>query len=236
MRICLVVLQGRAIDAGGVQPGGARPPPPPGPWWSIGVAGYQEGTSEGRELVSGSLPHFVGDFTQRLPNCHSCQQGEGNRSGTSFASPRAAGTTSAVLLAARRASGHVRGIASDDVDRPAMVATEDVTLTNWDVRRALEEGAFYLGLDDYSPGASAPVPDQAPWALTGWGAITPDPDRGVIEETLAHLGVDGEPSRHKGADACTFMTGVFEARYLYWNNYAFMGESWGTDEDPYLRC
>jgi hypothetical protein len=70
----------------------------------------------------------------------------------------------------------------------------------------------------------------------GWGLVTADPERGVVDELLAHLGVEGEPTRAKSAEACSWMTTQFELRYLYWNTYAFLGESWLEDEDPYVRC
>jgi hypothetical protein len=58
----------------------------------------------------------------------------------------------------------------------------------------------------------------------------------VIPELLAHLGVEGEPTRTKDGSACSFNTTMFEVRYWYWNHYAFLGESWLEDDDPYVRC
>jgi hypothetical protein len=118
-----------------------------------------------------------------------------------------------------------------------MVAGDDLTLTNWDLRRALEEAAVYptSGVNTGSP-THLPIPEQAPWSVTGWGAITPDPEHGVIPETLAHLGVEGEPTRGKGLEVCAFMTAQIEARYVYWNHVALLSESWLDDDDPYIRC
>lgn len=81
-----------------------------GPWFTVGVAGYGEGSSEGRQNQSGSLPDFLGDFTQTLPYCLRCEEGKSTVSGTSFATPRTAGTLSKVILEARRTAGHLRGI------------------------------------------------------------------------------------------------------------------------------
>lgn len=213
-----------------------------GPWWTIGVAGFEEGTSEGRTTVSGSFTDFVGDFTQDLPYCHDCQTGTELVGGTSFASPLSAGTFSAVLLEARRAADHIGGIVTEDVGQPLMVSGNDVALTNWDLRRALEEGAYYPATADYDPveavfdlGAT-PVVDAAPWAQTGWGAITPDVAHEVVAQTLAHLGLGGDVTRTKSAEACAFNTANIEARHLYWDNVALFGESVGTTADPYVYC
>ena len=213
-----------------------------GPWWTIGVAGFQEGESEGRQVMSGSFADVVGDFTQELPYCRKCQDGKTVVSGTSFATPRSAGTFSRVLLRARRAAGHRGGIASR-LGEKFMVAGRK-SFTNWELRRALEEGAYYLGTGEYQPGPgnsvwnliSLPVLDVAPWVQTGWGAITPDPERDVIKETLAHLGIGGKATRFKEEGACDFMTANIEARHLYWDNLAIFGESHGTTEDPYIYC
>jgi hypothetical protein len=236
-----------------------------GPWWSIGVAGFQEEGARGRQLLSGTLPDFVGNFTQLLPYCLDCQTGRREVSGTSFATPTSAGTTSAALLAAREATGHVGGIVlpdaeSDDAASEGSAEQADATArprlidgeldgepfrrTNWQVRRALEEAAVYPGTEEWDPSAdqhpldatNLPVLDPAPWLTTGWGLLTADPDRGVIPELLAHLGVEGEPTRTKDGDACSFNTTLFEVRYWYWNHYAFLGESWLEDDDPYVRC
>lgn len=209
-----------------------------GPWWSIGVAGYQEGEGEGRQPLSGSLPDFVGDFTQRLPYCFGCDFGESTVNGTSFATPRSAGTMSKVLLEARRAAGHTGGIVTDGVDRPAMVVGPDGALTNWDLRRALEQGAYTLTPEDHSgSAANPPASPVAAWTLIGWGAITPDPERGVIEQTLAHLGVEGEATRTKSADTCAGMTALMEARRQYWTYYGTLDdEGWLEDDFPYRSC
>jgi hypothetical protein len=213
-----------------------------GPWWSIGVSGYEEGQTEGRQMMSGTASDFVGDFTQDLPYCRSCEEGTRSVSGTSFATPRSAGTFSAVLLRARRAAGHRGGVVTRGVDQPLMVAGK-FSFTNWEMRRALEEGAYYPTTAEFKPGAggvfgatSVPVNDAAPWLQTGWGAITPASEREVVKETLAHLGVAGKISRTKPAGACSFMTEHIRTRRLYWNNLAIRGESFGTSDDPYVYC
>jgi hypothetical protein len=208
-----------------------------GPWWSIGVAGFGEDSNEGRELLSGNIPDFLGDWTQELPYCRNCETGKEEVNGTSFATPRSAGTFSKVLLEARRAARHRGGIINKKKGKPLLVGNK-LSLTNWDMRRALEEAAYYPGVGEYAPNGptALPILDVAPWAQAGWGVITPDPEHGVIKETLAHLGIRGTPKGSKGADACAFMTANMAARHAYWDNVAVLGESFGTNEDPYIYC
>lgn len=208
-----------------------------GPWWTIGISGYEEGEGNGRSAASGSIPDFVGDYTQELPACRSCEHGLQMKNGTSFATPRSAGTFSKILLEARRGAGHVGGISTGGADGPLMV---DGTrrLSVWDIRRALEEAAYYPGSQDYVPGypASVPVAEQAPWYQMSWGLISPDPLLGVIPETLAHLGFGPKPTRTKPQEACDFMTGNMEARRAYWEQIAARGEGFGRTGDPYIYC
>jgi hypothetical protein len=209
-----------------------------GPWWSIGVAGFHEGSGGGRETLSGNVVDIVSDFTQDLPYCSDCETGREPVSGTSFATPRSAGTASKVLLEAREVAGHVGGITGG-----AMVRGGGIELTNWELRRAFEEAAAYPSTQDYDPvtallsdGASLPVLDEAPYLQTGWGLFTPDPAFGVVEEALAQAGVGGEARAPKGGEACSFNTAQFELRKVYWDNLALFSDSAGTSEDPYLRC
>lgn len=206
-----------------------------GPWWSIGIAGFEEGSSNGRQLFSGQVPDFVGDFTQELPYCRSCETGLRSVSGTSFATPRSAGTFSKILLEARRASGHTGGIKSFRGE-PHLV-TGEFHFTNWEMRRALEEAAVYPRSSQYSADPTAtPVNDEAPWYQTGWGLITPQKKARVIEEALGQLGIGRAPKREKSQDACDFMTTNMQARRAYWNQAAALGDSFGSDEDPYIYC
>ena len=211
-----------------------------GPWWSIGIAGFEEAASGGRQVSSGQVPDFVGDFTQDLPYCRSCEEGMQSVGGTSFATPRSAGTFSKVLLEARRAAGHVGGIVEAGKGTPLLVDGKR-DLTVWDMRRALEEAAYYPTTAEYGSegGAdptSVPVNDAAPWVQTGWGLISPERQFGVVEEMLAHLGVTGKPTRSKPQEACDFMTRNMEARRAYWDMLAVNGESYGGTDDPYVYC
>lgn len=213
-----------------------------GPWWTIGIAGFEEHTSEGRQVISGNLPDFVADFTQELPYCAECESGTQEFvAGTSFATPRSAGTFSKILLEARRAAGHVGGIVTEGVEQPLMV-DGSIQLTNWQMRRALEEGAYYPTTADWDPiegvfdFLSVPVNDVAPWTQVSWGVITPDAEHEVVTQTLSHLGIGDAPTRTKSADTCTGMTANIDARHLYWDNLNIGSESFGTTADPYIYC
>ena len=214
-----------------------------GPWWSIAVAGFEEGSSGGRTTLSGNVVDIVSDFTQDLPYCSDCESGTESVGGTSFATPRSAGTASAVLLEARRAAGHVGGPVVREGTGSLAVTGNGLDLTPFQLRRAFEEAAVYPGLADYDPveavfdlGAT-PVVDAAPYVQTGWGLFSPAPELAVVDEALAQLGVRGEPREAKSAEACAFMTAQHEARHVYWDNLAIGSESFfTTDEDPFVHC
>ncbi len=202
-----------------------------GAWWLIGVGGYHEGSTAGQEPLAALTPDFAGDFTQALPRCGRCEDQVAPYSGTSFSTPRAAGAASLALLQARQAAGHVGGIVTEGVDRPAMIHTDTVTVTNWDLRRALEEAAWTPTVADYKPGAAIPVVAAAP--QVGWGVLTPERD--VVEQTVAHLGLGGEVTRTKPVETCTFMTVNQEVRHAYWDAL-ITSDSFGQDDYPYQAC
>ena len=211
-----------------------------GPWWTIGIAGFEEGSSNGRQVSSGNVPDFVGDFTQELPYCRSCEEGLREVGGTSFATPRSAGTFSRILLEARRAAGHSGGIVKGT--KTPLLVDGKFSFDVWEMRRALEEAAIYPKTSDYGGQSgvdptSVPVVDVAPWVQTGWGLISPDPRFDVVDETLAGLGVTkAKAKRSKPPEACDFMTANMEARHSYWDRLALLAESYGSSEDPYIYC
>ena len=198
-----------------------------GPWWDIGVSGVEEDSSNGRTLLSGLFPDFLADFTQTLPYCYQCEDGyEQFVAGTSFSTPRAAGVASRVVLEARRALKHVGPIKMVD-GLPIMVVGADgtTTISNWQIRRALEDAAFTPGLADYDPVEGVfdlgglPINPVAPWVQVGWGVLSSNPDRGVVAEALAHLGLGGE-AHAKDPGYCDFQTKIMQERMLYWDNLA----------------
>lgn len=243
-----VVEQGKLhFSSGGNGPGLTPLRAGAGPWWSIGVSGVEEGTSEGRSLLSGNFPDFLSDFTQNLPYCHDAVDCYRNVGGTSFSTPRAAGVASRVLLDARRASGHAGGIRMGE-GVPLMVEG-DIPVTNWRLRRALEQAAHVPEFLSFDPIAGVtdlvgvPVNPVAPWLQVGWGDLTALPEKGVVSAALADLGFEGTP-REKAVGFCEFQTGVIQTRQLYWNNVAaLLPDVFGGDvppgapeEDPFVYC
>ena len=210
-----------------------------GPWWVLGVAGFEEGTSEGKQVMSGTVPDVVADFTQDLPYCETCREGTRSVSGTSFATPLTAGVASRVLLQARRDAGHVGGITQNAAGDMVMVdraSGDDVT--TWDLRRAMEVGAYVpTELDPTAATETAlPVNPVLPAAQVGWGAITPDGEHGVVDNALAYLR-DGTTT-DKPQGTCDFMTGLMTFRHTTWDAYP-TSPTFGQDsasDSPYVAC
>ena len=248
-----VVYDGKLhFSSGGNAPGFTPGRAGAGPWWSIGVSGSEEDTSEGRTTVSGNLPDFISDFTQDLARCMDCVTGLAPYGGTSFSTPRAAGVASRVLLEARRAHGHLGGIKKVD-NVPYMVLADagvgEFDLTNWIVRRSLEQAAFVPSVDDYDPVAAVlddlgaqPINPVAPWLQTGWGDLTAAPTKGVVNAALTHLGLAASP-RDKSQDFCQFQTTLIQERKLYWDELSPLVPAVGLgdrseplDNDPFIYC
>jgi hypothetical protein len=260
-----VVERGKLhFSSGGNGPGITATRAGAGPWWSIGVSGIEEHDSNGDTALSGNFPDFVSDFTQDLPYCMDCESGRASVSGTSFSTPRSAGIASRVLLEARRKLGHAGGIrwlkgtpamATDaPTGRAAASCGVSITcesITNWEVRRALEQAAWVPQAVDYDPtqasggGVGLPIVPGTPWLQTAWGDLTTDPTKGVHGAAMAELGLGGIP-RHKPTGFCEFQTSVVLARKAWWDNVApnlpenpiAPGETPpGTPpDDPFIYC
>ena len=243
-----------------------------GPWWSIGVSGIEEGSSEGDTLLSGNLPDFVSDFTQALPYCTTCESGIDDAvSGTSFSTPRAAGLASALLLDVRRTLNHKGGIrwvgatpmAATNVPKSKRQAAncgtkrECVSVTNWQLRRALEQAAWTPDSAAYDPlqadggGIGLPILPVAPWLMTAWGDLTTDPEKGVLDAALAELSKlanhpFGGTARVKTAGHCTFQTGIIGMRKAWFDvvaptlpdNPVLTGDTPPPplEQDPFVYC
>lgn len=191
-----------------------------GPWWVLGVAGFEEGDSEGKQVLSGTFPDVVGDFTQDLPYCDTCTEGLQSVGGTSFATPLTAGVASDVLLEVRRDAEHVGGIrANEDGDMVMVDRADGDDVTTWDLRRAMELGAYVpTELDPTAVAETAlPVNPALPAAQVGWGAVTADPEHEVVDRALAFLR-DGTETT-KPAGTCDFMTGLMTFRFTTWDAY-----------------
>ncbi|MES2885759.1 MAG: thrombospondin type 3 repeat-containing protein, partial [Pseudomonadota bacterium] len=222
-----------------------------GPWWSIGVSGIEEDTSEGRSALSGNFPDFISDFTQDLAYCMDCESGMQSVGGTSFSTPRAAGVASRIILEARRAAGHVGGITLVDGQSLMVMGTAKTPISNWFLRRALEQGAYAPAFGEYDPAQAAldlvglPINPVAPWLQIGWGDVSAKKEKGVVAAAMAHLGFGPETARRvKAQGFCDFQTSVIQERQLYWNQIAPNGPgALGGDEtgtvpaaDPFIYC
>lgn len=246
-----VVTNGKLhFSSGGNGPGMTPLRAGAGPWWSIGVSGIEEGSSEGDSLLSGNFPDFVSDFTQTLPYCMDCEAGLTEVGGTSFSTPRSAGVASRVILEARRLRGHAGGIAQID-GVSTMVAGGGPPISNWHVRRALEQAAWvpdslaYDPVDGVFDLAGLPINPLAPWLQVGWGDLTALPAKGVVAAALSELGLGSAP-RTKAVGFCEFQTAIIRERQLYWNNIAPLlpdnpvlgGETppGAPASDPFIYC
>lgn len=220
-----------------------------GPWWSIGVGGIEEGSSEGDTLISGVFPDFVSDFTQDIPYCMDCEseidEGVG---GTSFSTPRSAGLASRVLLKARRLVGHQGGVQVVD-GVPLMVNGKGYHISNWLLRRALEQAAWIPGITEYDPLQGVfdlgglPINPLAPWLQIGWGDLTVVDSKQVVDKALGHLEL-GLTLNDKDVGFCDFQTAIIQERKAYWDEIApwlpaaLGGEQTGTTPatDPFVYC
>ncbi|HUS25597.1 MAG TPA: hypothetical protein VM369_11675 [Candidatus Binatia bacterium] len=213
-----------------------------GQWWSIGITGSEEYSSDGVQLLSANYADFVSDYTETLPYCMDCEKGlDDGVAGTSFSTPRSAGVASKVILEARRALNHQGGIVIAD-GAALMVSAGGRTISNWQVRRALEEAAFTgYGVADYDPVAGAgdlvglPFNDVAPWLQMGWGDLTADTAKGVVAEALAQLGF-GTPTRTKDAGFCEYQAMNMRVRQNFFDAYATGGTNVVPDPNPYIFC
>lgn len=227
-----------------------------GPWWTIGISGFHEGQNyngtnpnNGRELSAALFPDFVADFAQILPYCTGCESGMNYfTAGNSFGTPLSAGLASKIVLQARRDLDHRGGIVRVPGQAPALArgrtpGGEPVAVSNWQLRRALEEAAWVPTVDDFDAGSpvtyttSAPVPPGAPWSVIGWGVLSPEPRNGVIQETLVQLGLAPGTPRVKDVGFCEFQTTMIHARRAYWdNNPGSQTFNNVPDPDPFLFC
>ncbi len=236
-----VVRMGKLhFSSGGNAPGFTPGRAGAGPWWSIGVSGFTEGEGNGKHVQSGDFPDFVADFLVNVPYCVDCERGiEEGVGGTSFSTPRAAGVASRVLLETRRALGHGGGIRIGADGTTIMAEGNGKTISNWQLRRALEQAAWVPTLADYDPTAldtSYPALDAAPWLTYAWGELSALPEKAVVAEALAFLGL-GAPTRTKDSNFCEFQTKIIEERKFYWDSVATdSGDHVVAGADPFIYC
>ena len=183
-----------------------------GPPWSIGVAGYAEEEDDQKETMSGSYPDIAADWTQMLPN-HDDIDGYHQTSGTSFATPRTAGLLSKVLVSLRSEFGDFSS-GADPIDRMGlMVNGSNFTLTNDDIRDALNLSAWYPSFSSWDPlSGTTPISPVAPCTQVGWGVVNESNVLPIIE----HLnGSSSMSQRPFDVELC--MESNQEIREAYWN-------------------
>lgn len=183
-----------------------------GPPWSIGVSGYAEEDDDQKETMSGSYPDIAADWTQMLPN-HDDIDGYHQTSGTSFATPRTAGLLSKVLVSLRSEFGDFSS-GADPIDRMGlMVNGSNFTLTNDDIRDALNLSAWYPSFSSWDPlSGTTPISPVAPCTQVGWGVVNESNVLPIIE----HLnGSSSMSQRPFDVELC--MESNQEIREAYWN-------------------
>tara|TARA_Y100001936_G_scaffold215131_1_gene225328 strand:- start:3092 stop:4306 length:1215 start_codon:yes stop_codon:yes gene_type:complete len=183
-----------------------------GPPWSIGVSGYAEEDDDQKETMSGSYPDIAADWTQMLPN-HDDIDGYHQTSGTSFATPRTAGLLSKVLVSLRSEFEDFSS-GADPLDRMGlMVNGSNFTLTNDDIRDALNLSAWYPSFSSWDPlSGTTPISPVAPCTQVGWGVVNESNVLPIIE----HLnGSSSMSQRPFDVELC--MESNQEIREAYWN-------------------
>ena len=183
-----------------------------GPPWSIGVSGYAEEDDDQKETMSGSYPDIAADWTQMLPN-HDDIDGYHQTSGTSFATPRTAGLLSKVLVSLRSEFGDFSS-GADPIDRMGlMVNGSNFTLTNDDIRDALNLSAWYPSFSSWDPlSGTTPISPVAPCTQVGWGVVNESNVLPIIE----HLNGSSSMSQ-RPFDVELWMESNQEIREAYWN-------------------
>lgn len=253
------------FSSGGNGPGLTTHRAGAGAWWSIGVSGFEEGSNNGRTILSGNFPDFVADFTQTLPYCLACEDGyQDGVGGTSFSTPRAAGVASKVLLEARRALGHRGGILVREGQAPVMAEGNGQSITNWQLRRALEEAAYVPTATEYDAvalvneaadlglGFGTPINPVAPWLQVGWGEISADPAKNVVAGALAFLGLGDGAVPAKPMGFCEWNSTIMQERHFWFSEFSpavqpvlspidpqgYGGQEAGhtIDATPYIYC
>ena len=183
-----------------------------GPPWSIGVSGYAEEGDDQKETMSGSYPDMAADWTQLLPN-HDDTDGYHETSGTSFATPRTAGVLSLVITMLRIDAGDMLSGASTEWNRSGLLVTgSNLSVTNSDIRDALNLSAWYPGFSTWDPtSGTMPISPVAPCTQVGWGVV----NMSNVDPMYEHLaGITQMPDRPGDVVAC--MQANQDIREAYW--------------------
>ena len=209
----VAVVQEKKLHTGAADnsPSPAIQDPTAGPPWSIGVSGYAEEDDDQKETMSGSYPDIAADWTQVLPN-HDDIDGYHQTSGTSFATPRTAGLLSKVLVDLRSEFGDLSSGADPEDRLGLMVNGSNFSLTNDDLRDALNLSAWYPSFSTWDPlSGTTPVSPVAPCTQVGWGVVNESNVIPIIE----HLnGTKILPQRPIDVEIC--METNQDIREAYW--------------------
>ena len=183
-----------------------------GPPWSIGISGYAEEDDDQKETMSGSYPDIAADWTQFLPN-HDDIDGYHWTSGTSFATPRTAGLLSEVLESLRSEFGDLSSGADPNLRMGLIVNGTNFSLTNDDLRDALNLSAWYPSFTTWDPlSGTTPMSPVAPCTQVGWGVVNESNVKPIIE----HLnGSNAIQQRPFDVEIC--MESNQDIREAYWN-------------------
>lgn len=171
----------------------------------VSVGGAHPDT-QAEEGIASKNPDVVSDFTvDGLPD-HQSLTGRERVSGTSFATPLAAGSMSAAIQTLRDRYGD-----TTEGTSTGLVATPDGDLTNVNLRDAMNRTATYWHTTSWSPSdgeyiylTRAPVA-PAPWLQMGWGYVGPN-----VSEDIADA-ADGTTDPTKPDAAVTYM----ETQYAF---------------------
>ena len=209
----VAVVQNKKLHAGAADnsPSPAVQDSTAGPPWSIGISGYAEEDDDQKETMSGSYPDVAADWTQVLPN-HDDIDGYHQTSGTSFATPRTAGLLSKIIQTLRfefndNSSG------ADPFSRSGMMINgTNFTLTNDDVRDALNRSSWYPSANTWDPtSGTMPISPLAPCTQVGWGVV----NESNVEPMIMHLnGSSLLPDRPFDVVQCMEMNQAM--RETYW--------------------
>jgi hypothetical protein len=171
--------------------------------------------------MSGSYPDVSADWTQLLPN-HEDTDGYHETSGTSFATPRTAGILSFVLESLRDEFEDPSSGASPSLRSKQLVNGTDgegnpFTVSNAQVREALNLSAWYPNLGWDPTSGTMPISPVAPCTQTGWGLV----NLSNIQPIIKHLnGTETLPDRAGDVVACMDLNQ--QMREAYWQAYPSM--------------
>jgi len=162
--------------------------------------------------MSGSYPDAAADWTQVLPN-HDDIDGYHQTSGTSFATPRTAGLISKVIQTLRLEFGDNSSGAESDTRQGLLVNGSNFSLTNDEIRNALNISAWYPSSSTWDPtSGTLPISPVAPCTQVGWGVV----NESNVQPMIEHLnGTNQMPDRPFDVVQC--METNQAIREAYWN-------------------